>query len=112
MGVGGAVAPGGCTLRMLRTNRVRYWLTVAGLLGFVVFYVAPLVNAFTLPAPAAPLPALGVPVPWFPEFPVPQLHASPTPLPLRAPARTPPRSVVRHRRVVRRRTRLQIVTER
>ena len=37
------------SLNALRTNGARYWFAFFGLIGFFVWYVAPLVKTFTTP---------------------------------------------------------------
>src|SRR3954447_20164492 len=59
----------------LRTRGVRYWFAAFGLLGFLVLYVAPMVNAFRAPVSVEPLPSLIAPRVWFPPLSVPKLRA-------------------------------------
>jgi hypothetical protein len=61
----------------LRTRAVRFWLATIGLLSIAVLYVAPTVEAIIAARPARTMPAMAVPVPWFPTLAPPKLHAAP-----------------------------------
>ncbi|HVW88076.1 MAG TPA: hypothetical protein VHC01_01295, partial [Gaiellaceae bacterium] len=62
----------------LRTRALRFWLAAVGLLSIGVLYVAPTVEAIVAARPARTLPAIAVPVTWFPPLAIPKLHAAPT----------------------------------
>src|SRR5258706_498705 len=98
----------------MRTRGVRYWLAAAGLLGFVLLYVAPMIQAFRLPAYVAPLPTVETPRVWFPSLALPKLRTPPVVRdvpPQRTPASTPaPATSARRQRTIRHR--LPVVTDR
>src|SRR4051794_24288720 len=88
----------GFGLVRLRTRAVRYVLVAVGVISLATLYVMPTVSALVLPSPPSTLPALSLPLPWFPPLTAPKLHAVPTvpkvrPIPkTHAPARTPVRT--------------------
>ena len=81
--VAGVYEGEGLSLGALRTNAIRYWLAVVGLLSLTLVYVNPAVigaiRASAQPAAIETLPQLDLPVATFPALAVPKLHPSARP---------------------------------
>ncbi|HEY6961294.1 MAG TPA: hypothetical protein VI408_05320, partial [Gaiellaceae bacterium] len=61
----------------LRTRTVRFILVAVGVLSLATMYVTPTVEAILTPGPTQTLPAVTLPLAWFPPLAPPKLHAAP-----------------------------------